>query len=114
MGVIVIFDRSLIDLFLKWENSNKFGAWFPIWVAKKLTLNKEADLCYLLHADPSIVLSRKGKDVHSLDEIEELWARYQNLSNEYFKIIDTSNTSPEKLVGEIINDVFNHAAISTE
>lgn len=113
IGVVVIFDRSLMDLFIKWDDSKKFGAWFPIWVAKKITQNKEADLCYLLHAEPSIVISRKGKGIHSVNEIKDLWVRYQKLSNMHFKIIDTSNRHPEYLAAQIIDDIFKSASSKT-
>jgi len=110
-GFIVIYDRSTIDLMIKWGGeSRKIGSWFPLWVARKFGRKAEADLCYLLLANPDAVTQRKPEAGHKPDEIYRLTEFYCEHGGSRFEIVDTTEHTPEILTGRIIGDAFRLAA----
>jgi len=109
-GFIVIYDRSTIDLMIKWKGSRKFGSWFPLWVSRLLSKKAEADLCYLLLTDFQTVMRRKARAGHSSEEISRLTEQYSEYAGVQFDVIDTTDLTPEALTGRVMNEVFQLAA----
>lgn len=102
-GCIVIYDRAIGDLKLKYHAKRKSVAWFPMLVYSSMR-NFEVDLHYLLIAEPSIVLERKG--YHNINEIEELRRQYLKSANDNTRVMDTSELSIRDVASNIIQDIF--------
>ena len=104
LGRIVIYDRSLEDLKIKFGGSGLLLSWFPLLVSK---LSSPRDLKYLLHADPEII--KKRGDSHSPEELAEIQKIYSEQSKN-FKKIDTSLITPTQTASIIIGDILSEAA----
>jgi thymidylate kinase len=102
LGYVVIYDRSLDDLYLKYQDKHLLYAWFPILSFKLLSLIK-LDYKFLLIADSDIVLKRKG--AHDLGEIDQLRKHYLDTLKD-FDVVDTSNKTILETTGNIIKQSF--------
>ena len=102
-GWIVIYDRSLIDLKIKYEKYRLPYSWFPLLTCR-IFKNYNYDIHYLLTCDPEKVIQRKGK--HTLSEIENISKKYNEFCRMDTKTIDTSNISIRDITSLIIDDVF--------
>ena len=107
LGWIVIYDRSVIDLIYKYDGKSQLGRWFPLWIAR-VTAGSQADLCYMLTAEPESVVHRKGK--HETAEMELVRSRYIALADDRYQVIDTTNTTPQQLASRVIADIFLRAS----
>ena len=106
LGWIVVYDRSILDLLLKYEGRRVIGGWFPRRVARWLAPN-EATACYLLQADASVVIERKAR--HTKEEIEQKRSQYERLTGDHYQVIDTTDQTVEQVSSRIIGDIFRQA-----
>ena len=111
MGFIVIYDRSIYDLQIKWRRSpRKIGSWFPLWISRRWAGRPEADLCYLLVADPQAVKKRQFDASESSEMIADLAEKYKKELGDWFVTIDTTEIPEDDLVRRVMSDIFKFAA----
>lgn len=105
LGFIVLYDRSLSDLELKYRKESRLKKWFPVLASKLFSRLQGAE--FLLVAEPEEVIRRKGK--HSREEIANLRDWYQQKMPRA-RIIDTTSTPPELVAGMIAENVMKGIA----
>ncbi len=106
MGFFVVFDRAFADLNIKYGNRRVPGSWFPLRVARLLS-QRQAELCFLLEADPEVVRERKGK--HTGEEIRSLQEKYRQLLGDVATVIDTSELPPVAVAARVLEAVYLQA-----
>jgi hypothetical protein len=107
-GFIIIYDRSVRDVIIKYKNKDRFESWFPLLVGR-IFKKKEADLCYLFIADPKEAAKRKN--THSVSEITKRREIYLNYMGHPFKIIDTTKKSIHTVSAQITRHIFQLCSI---
>lgn len=103
LGFVVIYDRSIVDLIHKYEKKKATVGWFPLMISR-FAATREADLRYLLIADPTVAVERKG--MHKCEEINDSRSRYLKICDGKFTIIDTSKMTVGEVASGIIGDIF--------
>lgn len=104
---IVIYDRSLDDVLIKYKNVKFSVSWFPKIVIKLIN-KKGVNLKYLLIADPEIIVKRDKK--HTFNEVKKRQDDCLSALKERYKIINTGNISIGEVSAGIIEDTFSFAA----
>ena len=97
-GFIVFYDRSILDLKLKYEGEPLSEAWFPLLVTRLLN-GRESDLCFLLVAEPDVAFSRKRNQ--SKEHLSALRDAYMDVCGASYQFIDTSSSSALEVAGGI-------------
>lgn len=101
-GNIVVYDRTLDDLYLKYHDKNLLYSWFPK-LSYKILSNYKIKNQILLIADSAVVIERKG--MHDLKEIDQLRESYLDSLTD-FTVLDTSHKNLFEVTGQIIEEAF--------
>lgn len=101
VGYIVIYDRTLYDIIIKWEGSPLKTARLACRLARFFAgQTDEKTTKIYLHCSAETAKKRKGK--HEKEEIESLHHHYQSLLPKEYHAIDTSDLTPDEVCHTII------------
>ncbi|PCI00408.1 MAG: hypothetical protein COB76_03645 [Alphaproteobacteria bacterium] len=102
IGYIVIYDRSLYDVLMKWSGRKIAGARLSCWMTRMVLKRKdERSLFVYLLCSSEAVQKRKGK--HTDEEVNKLQQVYENVLPSSYQKIDTTDLSPKDTHNEIVN-----------
>lgn len=109
-GAFVVYDRSLLDVKIKYRNAHAPVDRLAYWIADRILSMKPIDECrFLLIADPTVSASRTGN--LNADEIEARRSEYMSAVDSSFSVVDTTQLSEHDVAHRIMQEVLRRISV---
>lgn len=108
-GAFVVYDRSLLDVKIKYRNSDAPADRVAYWMADRVLSMKPSDECrFLLVADPTVSSIRTGN--LDADEVEARRLEYMAAIDSTFSVVDTTQLSESDVAYTIMQQVLRRTS----